>query len=60
MRGKRLSIIVNLAAFAREYRALLTLGYLSTLAQSAYRFANDLRLLQYMHEVEEPFEKNQV
>ncbi|MDL2235886.1 adenylosuccinate lyase [Christensenellaceae bacterium OttesenSCG-928-L17] len=36
------------------------LNALSALAQSAYRFANDLRLLQHMHEVEEPFEKNQV
>ena len=36
------------------------LNALSALAQSAYRFANDLRLLQHMHEVEEPFEKSQV
>ncbi|MDL2257976.1 adenylosuccinate lyase [Eubacteriales bacterium OttesenSCG-928-K08] len=36
------------------------LNMLSSLAQSAYRFAGDLRLLQHMHEVEEPFEKNQV
>ncbi len=36
------------------------LNVLSAIAQSAYRFANDLRLLQHMHEVEEPFEKGQV
>ena len=36
------------------------LNALSAIAQSAYRFANDLRLLQHMHEVEEPFEKGQV
>ena len=36
------------------------LNVLSSIAQSAYRFANDLRLLQHMHEVEEPFEKGQV
>ena len=36
------------------------LNALSSIAQSAYRFANDLRLLQHMHEVEEPFEKGQV
>ena len=33
---------------------------LSGIAQSASKFANDLRLLQHMREVEEPFEKNQV
>ena len=36
------------------------LNVLSAIAQSAYRFANDLRLLQHEHEVEEPFEKGQV
>ncbi len=36
------------------------LNALSAVAQSAYRFANDLRLLQHEHEVEEPFEKGQV
>ncbi len=33
---------------------------LAGIAQSAYRFANDLRLLQHLKEVEEPFEKSQV
>lgn len=36
------------------------LNVLSALAQSAYRFANDMRLLQHMHELEEPFESGQV
>ena len=36
------------------------LNVLGGLAQSAYRFGNDLRLLQHMREMEEPFEKNQV
>ena len=36
------------------------LSVLSGIAQSAYKFAQDLRLLQSMHEVEEPFEKNQI
>lgn len=36
------------------------LGVLSGIAQSAYKFAQDLRLLQSMREVEEPFEKDQV
>ena len=36
------------------------LNALSSVAQSAYRFANDIRLLQHMRQVEEPFEKEQV
>ena len=36
------------------------LGALSGIAQSAYKFAQDLRLLQSFREVEEPFEKNQI
>ena len=36
------------------------LNALSSVAQSAYRFANDIRLLQHMRQVEEPFEKDQV
>lgn len=33
---------------------------LSGLAQSAHKFGTDLRLLQHHHEVEEPFEKEQI
>ena len=33
---------------------------LSQIAQSAYKFSNDIRLLQSMKEVEEPFEKKQI
>ena len=36
------------------------LNTLSEVAQSAYKFSNDLRLLQSMKEVEEPFEKHQI
>ena len=36
------------------------LSVLSGIAQSAYKFAQDLRLLQHMREIEEPFEKNQI
>lgn len=36
------------------------LNVLSGIAQSAYKFGNDLRLLQSMKEVEEPFEKTQI
>ena len=33
---------------------------LSQIAQSCYRFSNDIRLLQHMKEIEEPFEKHQI
>ena len=33
---------------------------LSQIAQSAYRFSNDIRILQNMKEIEEPFEKHQI
>ena len=33
---------------------------LSAIAQSASKFANDMRLLAHMKEIEEPFEKNQI
>ena len=38
----------------------IVLNTLSEVAQSAYKFSNDLRLLQNLKEVEEPFEKNQI
>lgn len=38
----------------------IVLNTLSEVAQSAYKFSNDLRLLQNMKEIEEPFEKNQI
>ena len=33
---------------------------LSGICQSAYKFGGDMRLLQHMKEIEEPFEKNQI
>ena len=36
------------------------LSMLSAIAQSAYKFAQDLRLLQSFREMEEPFEKEQI
>lgn len=36
------------------------LALLSNIAQSAHKFTNDLRLLQNLKEIEEPFEKNQI
>ena len=40
-----------------EYNVLCVL---SQIAQSAYKFSNDIRILQNMKEVEEPFEKSQI
>lgn len=36
------------------------LNALSQIAQSAHKFSNDIRLLQHLKEVEEPFEKHQI
>ena len=36
------------------------MGILSGIAQSAAKFSNDIRLLQHLKEVEEPFEKSQI
>jgi len=36
------------------------MGALSGVAQSAHKFANDLRLLQHLREIQEPFEEDQV
>lgn len=36
------------------------LNILAGIAQSAHKFSNDIRLLQHMKEVEEPFEKHQI
>ncbi|MBE6931707.1 MAG: adenylosuccinate lyase [Ruminococcaceae bacterium] len=36
------------------------LNCLSSIAQSAYRMANDIRLLQHDRQLEEPFEENQI
>jgi adenylosuccinate lyase len=36
------------------------LNVLSGIAQSAYKFSNDIRLLQSMKEIEEPFEEKQI
>ena len=38
----------------------LILNCLSSIAQSAYRMASDIRLLQHDRQIEEPFEKNQI
>lgn len=45
--------------YPRKYDSRI-LNVLSSIGQSAYRFANDMRLLQHLRQVEEPFEKSQV
>ena len=36
------------------------LNILAGIAASAHKFSNDIRLLQHLKEIEEPFEKNQI
>ena len=36
------------------------LNVLAGIAQSAHKFSNDIRLLQHLKQIEEPFEKNQI
>lgn len=45
--------------YSRKLDSII-LNTLSEIAQSAYKFSNDMRLLQNMKEMEEPFEKNQI
>ncbi|HSP48059.1 MAG TPA: lyase family protein, partial [Clostridiaceae bacterium] len=45
--------------YSRKLDSII-LNTLSEIAQSAYKFSNDMRLLQHMKELEEPFEKNQI
>lgn len=45
--------------YTRKYDTLV-MSVLVGIAQSAHKFSNDIRLLQHMKEVEEPFEKGQI
>ncbi len=45
--------------YPRKYD-FLVLSVLASIAQSSYKFANDIRLLQHLKEIEEPCEKTQV
>lgn len=45
--------------YTRKYDTRV-LHALSGIAQSAHKFSNDIRLLQHMKEIEEPFEKKQI
>lgn len=53
------SVPVSGQTYSRKVDAYF-LSTLSGFAQSAYKFSNDLRLLQSFEEMEEPFEKNQI
>ena len=45
--------------YTRKYDTQV-LQVLVQIAQSAHKFSNDIRLLQHMKEIEEPFEKSQI
>ncbi len=52
-------VAVSGQTYSRKVDAYI-LSALSGVAQTAYKFSNDLRLLQSFEEMEEPFEKNQI
>jgi adenylosuccinate lyase len=57
--GFRKAVAVSGQTYSRKSDSYL-MGVLAGFASSAYKFSNDLRLLQSYAEVEEPFEKDQV
>ena len=57
--GFKKSYMVTGQTYSRKVDSII-LNTLSEIAQSAYKFSNDLRLLQNMKEIEEPFEKSQI
>ena len=57
--GFKKSFPVTGQTYSRKVDSII-LNTLSEIAQSAYKFSNDLRILQNMKEMEEPFEKNQI
>lgn len=57
--GFKDSFPVTGQTYSRKVDSII-LNTLSEIAQSAYKFSNDIRLLQSMKEIEEPFEKNQI
>lgn len=50
---------VSTQTYSRKLDARI-LNAVSSIAQSAHKFSNDIRLLQHLKEVEEPFEKGQI
>ncbi len=53
------SFAVTGQTYPRKFDTIV-LNALSLIAQSAYKFSNDLRLLQNLKEIEEPFNKKQI
>ncbi|RKJ40959.1 adenylosuccinate lyase [Acutalibacter sp. 1XD8-33] len=61
--AKKMGYFQNFAVSGQTYSRKLDsqmLNILSGIAQSAAKFSNDIRLLQHLKEVEEPFEKGQI
>ncbi len=52
-------VAVSGQTYSRKYDSRV-LAVLAGIAQSAHKFSNDIRLLQHMKEIEEPFEKTQI
>ncbi|MBP2031704.1 adenylosuccinate lyase [Clostridium algifaecis] len=57
--GFKKEFMVTGQTYTRKVDSII-LNTLSEIAQSAYKFSNDIRLLQNMKEMEEPFEKKQI
>lgn len=57
--GFERTVPVSGQTYTRKYDSRV-MAVLSGIAQSAYKFSNDLRILQSFKEMEEPFEKNQI
>lgn len=57
--GYRSCFAVSGQTYSRKLDSQM-LAVLSGIAQSAAKFSNDIRLLQHLKEVEEPFEKSQI
>ena len=57
--GYEQKFAVSGQTYTRKYDTLV-LHVLSQIAQSAHKMSNDIRLLQHLKEVEEPFAKNQI
>ena len=57
--GYKASFPVSGQTYSRKLDSQF-LNVLAGIAQSAAKFSNDIRLLQHLKEVEEPFEKNQI
>ncbi len=57
--GYSSSFEVSGQTYPRKFDSQM-LNVLSLIAQSAYKFSNDIRLLQHLKQIEEPFEKSQI